>query len=409
MAYPEPTHVFPEPLQRAVQAWNRFWFNPADPTPLGFIRICCGLLILYIHLAYTYDLQAFFGANAWVDLPASNYWRHSAPNGGGVLDWEQQASMPPDLSDADQRFWFDTGVDPRGLSAEEKDEARQWLVNPRHIIDRGHYVWSIWFHVTDPTWMLVIHGIFLLIMFCFAIGLCTRLTGALTWLAAMCYIQRAPTALFGVDAMTNIVLLYLVIGPSGAALSVDRLLRRYWATREAARHKLPAPDFPDPEPMVSANLALRLIQVHLCIVYLVSGLSKMAGPAWLSGTATWMTMANYEFSPMTNPIYMALLHFLARHRVLWEAVITVGSYFTLAMEISFVFLIWNRRLRWVVISAAVFLHLGIAICMGLTTFSIMMMIFLSSFLPAQAIHQLVDQVARMIPVRIPSLELEPAK
>jgi Vitamin K-dependent gamma-carboxylase len=409
MAYPEPELSLAAPFRKAWQAWSRFWFTPADPLPLGFIRICLGLLLLYVHLAYTYDLQAFFGAHAWVDLQESNYLRHHAPIGGGSFDWEKPQPLRQDMSADDRYFFLQTGIDPNGLTNEQKDLALEWMLNPRLIAGWGHYYWSIWYHVTDPRWMLVIHSLFLVIIFCFTIGLCTRLTAVLTWLATMCYIQRAPTALFGVDTMTNIVMIYLMIGPSGAALSVDRLLRRYWAIRAAARNKFPPPEFADPQPMISANLALRLIQVHLCIVYLVSGLSKVPGPAWLNGTATWMTMANYEFSPMSNPVYMALLHLLARHRLVWEAVMTGGSYFTLAFEISFAFLIWNRHLRGAIIIGAVFLHLGIAICMGLTTFSIMMLIFVSSFLPAQTIHQLVDRMAELIPARLPGVQLEPAK
>ena len=35
------------------QRWTEFWFAPGDPTTLGFIRIVTGLLILYLHLAYS--------------------------------------------------------------------------------------------------------------------------------------------------------------------------------------------------------------------------------------------------------------------------------------------------------------------------------------------------------------------
>ena len=33
--------------QRSARAWDRFWFTPADPTVLGAIRICCGVITLY--------------------------------------------------------------------------------------------------------------------------------------------------------------------------------------------------------------------------------------------------------------------------------------------------------------------------------------------------------------------------
>ena len=47
------------------QRWRDFWFHPSDPTTLGFIRITTGLLVLYIHLTYSLDLQGFFGPHGW--------------------------------------------------------------------------------------------------------------------------------------------------------------------------------------------------------------------------------------------------------------------------------------------------------------------------------------------------------
>ncbi len=68
-----------------------------------------------------------------------------------------------------------------------------------------------------------------LMAFLFMIGFCTRVTSALTWMASLWYIHRSPVVLFGVDTMQMIMLLYLMIGPSGAALSVDRLIARWWS------------------------------------------------------------------------------------------------------------------------------------------------------------------------------------
>src|SRR5437764_13173209 len=73
---------------RVVQAWDRFWFHPADPTVLGLMRICCGLMVLYIHFAYTYDLQTFFGKNAWLDLQTINEFRTQAPIVSPPRNWD---------------------------------------------------------------------------------------------------------------------------------------------------------------------------------------------------------------------------------------------------------------------------------------------------------------------------------
>ena len=52
---PSETLVMPAPLR----GWERFWFAPADPTLLGLIRICCGLITLYTALVYSFELQTF--------------------------------------------------------------------------------------------------------------------------------------------------------------------------------------------------------------------------------------------------------------------------------------------------------------------------------------------------------------
>lgn len=365
---------------RMVRAWNRFWFTPADPTMLGVIRVCCGLVVFYVHLAYSYDLQAFFGKDAWLKLDEVNEARLHMPWVGPPTGWEPFDPLAGKTRDQ--------------LTAEEKDFIERWGANPSQVMARGQPLWSIWYHVTDPTWMWVVHGCILTVMFLFTIGFCTRITSVLTWIGMLSYIQRAPTSLFGMDTIMIVVVLYLMIGPSGAAFSVDRLLARYWAVRQARRKHLPVPRFPPPAPQVSANLALRLLQIHVCIIYAASGLSKLLGQAWWSGMAVWGTMANYEFSPMPLRIYMDFLHFLCQHRWLWEFVTTGGSYFTLAFEISFAFLVWNPRLRWLMIVSAVLLHTGIALFMGLVAFSLMMLVAVLVFVPPEAVRELLGRVGR---------------
>ena len=51
--------------RKFLQRWREFWFAPGDPTTLGFIRIVTGILVFYTHLAYSLDLQEFFGKFGW--------------------------------------------------------------------------------------------------------------------------------------------------------------------------------------------------------------------------------------------------------------------------------------------------------------------------------------------------------
>jgi hypothetical protein len=192
------------------------------------------------------------------------------------------------------------------------------------------------------------------------------------------------------DTMMNILLIYLMIGPSGAALSLDRwlALRRQGFTLANA---------PPAQPLVSANFAIRCLQLHFCIIYMASGASKLLGSAWWSGTALWGTVANYSFAPMYLDWYMNALLWLSQHRFLWELAMTSGAVFTLVLEIGFPFLVWLPRWRWLMICSAVVLHTGIGLTMGLVTFSLMMICICFSFVPPEAVHYLIDSVRGVAP------------
>ena len=347
---PQATEDAPAGFASFARSWDRFWFRPADPLPLGFIRICTGIVILYIHLIYSLDLQALVGKDAWVDDSVMNYLRKDVKFYAQPMHEWSYADLPEPYA-------------------------------------AGQPLFSVYFHIIDPGWVVAMHVTFLLVMFLFTIGFCTRLTAVLTWVGVLSYIQRTPTTLFGMDTIMNVVVLYLMIGPSGAALSVDRLIARWWARRQGR-------ELPPPRPMVSANFALRLMQVHYCIIYMASGLSKLQGYAWWNGMAVWGTMANYSFAPMNWPAYVEFLKFLSKNRPLWEIITTGGTYFTLALEISFPFLIWRPKLRWLMIVAALMLHTGIGLIMGLATFSLCMLCLLLAFIPAPTLHAFVNTLGR---------------
>jgi hypothetical protein len=373
------------PVKAAVQSWNRFWFSPADPTPLGLMRICCGLVAFYVVLAYSVDLQELFGEDAWINHQAMEELRHELPFVAQPSQWMEMENVrrPP----ANEKEY-----------EAAKEFKRKWMnTDPRRVAGRGYPIWSVWFHVTDPTWMVGVHITILVILMLFTLGVGTRVTSVLAWLGVISYTQRAPTTLFGMDTMMNILMIYLMIGPSGSAFSVDRLIARYWASWRAWRTNRPGPVNLKPAPSVSANLAIRLLQIHLCIIYLSAGLSKLKGNAWWQGTAIWGTLANYEFSPMHWPFFLGFLRFLAQNRFIWEILMTGGVIFTLMMEIGFPFLVWIRRLRWVMLGMAATLHTGIAVLMGLNTFSLFMLTLLISFVPLEAISWLIQVLGRGAP------------
>ncbi len=383
-----------------VRDVNRFFFQPSDTATLGLIRICAGSLILWVHLVYSYQLYDLFGKDAWINYDLATEVRKDYPIPPTELGW---VAEQPDLPTPSPE-------EAKELSAYKK----KWLpsfdrnYDPRQLWVRGQYVWSVWFHVTDPTWIAVIHVGILVCMLLFALGLWTPVTGIVTWLGMLSYVNRAFTTFFGMDTIMNVLVLYLTLAhlfarPGTAALSLDRLL---WRWRKARQAGTSLAAVGGDTMSSSATFAIRLMQIHFCIIYLASGLSKLVGSAWWNGTAIWGTVANPEFAALHLQRYHDLLAWLASHRVLWELSMTGGTMFTLILEIGFPFLVWNRRLRWLMVIGSVLLHTGIALFMGLVGFSLMMLALLVAFIPPAAVRQLLG-LADRVPALLPSAALAP--
>jgi hypothetical protein len=391
-----PFHSRKRGLARMVDEVLHFFFKPANVLPLGVMRICAGAVILYIHLVYSYDLFALMGKDAWLSLQTVNDLRKDAPVVNQISGW----------------YWSPPVGKPS--SPEEKkaleDYYAKWGVDKRELYTTGNPVWSIWYDVTDPRWMVFVHVAVLVCIFCFMIGFCTRVTAVLTWLGTLSYIQRAPSTLFGMDTMQNIILFYMMIagllGAAGATVSIDRLIadrwNRLWAKRGGTGVN-------NQFPSIAGNFILRMFQIHFCIIYIASGLSKLQGPSWWNGMAPWGVMANPQFNPLHVSWYMSMLLFLSHHRWLWELTMHANTVFTLSMEIGFPFLIWMKRWRWIMIVGAVMLHTGIALVMGLVGFSMLMLCMLLCFVPAETMHRLVEQLKELAMQSAAVLGLPPAR
>jgi hypothetical protein len=248
----------------------------------------------------------------------------------------------------------------------------------------------MWFHISDPATMTAVHVACLAVLVLFTIGLWTRMTSILTWLITVSYIHRTQYVLFGMDTMSNILLIYLMIGNSGAALSLDRLIARYRvARRSIARSGTldePTRQFlVKPPASVSAGLGLRLLQIHFCFIYMAAGLSKLKGGTWWSHDAYWLTVANPEFTMIQFSWYEAFMRFSVEYRIVYAIFAAIAVVHTFIAEIGLPFLVWTR-LRPVMVVIGVMLHAGIAIFMGLNVFSLLMMIMLLGYLPGAAIR-----------------------
>lgn len=100
------------------------------------------------------------------------------------------------------------------------------------------------------------------------------------------------------------------------------------------------------------------MQIHLCVIYLAAGLDKAMGRQWWNGEAIWQVVSQPAFRTFD-------LGSLARH----PSIPTLAGWVTLVVEIGYAFLIWPRRTRRAWSIAAIGLHLGVALFMGLVFFS----------------------------------------
>jgi hypothetical protein len=270
-------------------AWNAFWFTPADPLPLAVLRIVTGGILAWSCLVWLLDPDAFFGPQGW--LAPGEVWRMN-------------------------------------------DQPWQW---------------SWFFAANDPNATRVLGGISLAAAVLLTIGLATPLAAVVSLAGLVSAANRAPLNTFGLDDTLGLLLIGLIVGPSGARLSLDALV---FGLRPGQGRAAPS---------VRANLALRLVQVHLCVVYFFSGCGKLFGASWWEGTAIWGAAANGQYRTLD-------LTWLANHPLVVNAITLT----TLFWEVAYAALVWPRLTRRVFLAMAVVVHLGIGLTMGMMEFGLAM-------------------------------------
>jgi len=222
--------------------------------------------------------------------------------------------------------------------------------------------WSWYFAASTAGMARALAGVTLAAAVMLTLGIATPLAAVVSLAGLISAVNRAPLNVFGLDDTLGMLLIAVAVGPAGAVLSVDRLL---------------APDVAADRPSVRANLALRLIQVHLCVVYLFSGCGKLLGASWWEGTALWGAAANVQYRTLD-------LTWLASHP--W--VINALTLSTLWWEIAYAALVWPRLTRRLFLAIAVPVHLGIGLTMGMMEFGLAMLTANMAFVPAPVLRRL---------------------
>lgn len=199
-----------------------------------------------------------------------------------------------------------------------------------------------------------------------ALGVFARF-GALVIFAVHTALQhRNPYILNSGDHLFLICSFLLIFADSDRRLSLRQL---FWRAFSSARARALA----EPRPA----WATRLIGLQICYVYLFAFMAKVNSDVWRSGTAMYDVFASPSLARWPQEIHAPLL----------LGAITYG---TLAFELVFPLLVWQKPFRkWLIMGGTLF-HLGIEITMVLPMFSILMILSYATFLDDDEVEWLLS-------------------
>jgi hypothetical protein len=135
-----------------------------------------------------------------------------------------------------------------------------------------------------------------------------------------------------------------------------------------------------------APWALRLLQLQVALGYALSAWAKLRGTAWNNGTAIALALRLEDLDRFQAPEWLFNQ----------SIILNLFTWATLLFEASFIFLVWNRRLRPWVLGAGVLLHLGIDVFLDIGWFSYAIFLSYVAFIPPDIADRLVAKVQRTL-------------
>ncbi|MCS6975914.1 MAG: hypothetical protein NZM31_02735 [Gemmatales bacterium] len=288
-------------------AWVRFWFTPTDPTGLHALRLLTGLLVLTWLLGFAGQENALFGLRGWFDTQAYKD-ASRLPN---------TANMPAPIT------------------------------------------WSlVYLCGEDENLVTALYWSSVLVVALFTLGVATRITSVMTWLAVASFTAN-PAISYDGDVLLLMLTFYLMIGYvllgwwHGDLKGMGRLIG-------GSKCLILGPS--DKPPSVAANVAVRLIQVHFAIIVVVSALHKLQSGDWWSGTALWYPL----FPPFQTKL--AEIREMAPRRDFYLVALSLATYAALLWQLAFPFFAWRPRWRIVLLGGAVVGWIGTAFVYKLPIF-----------------------------------------
>jgi len=223
---------------------------------------------------------------------------------------------------------------------------------------------------SSQLWLVYVLGIVaLLMMLC---GILTRFSTIAALVFVLSFIHRAPMLTRYVDGVLPMLMFYLCLGPSGACFSVDACTGQ--------RRRPDVASIATPSIFSSAaTVAIRVMQVHLVLVYAAMAIAQLQGDKWWQGTAVWWLMARPE-SRLVD------LTGLSNMGIAFEYLINLCTYTIVVYELCFAVLIWNPLARPILLLLGVFVWSGLALIGGSVSFCVLMLAATLAFLRPETLR-----------------------
>jgi hypothetical protein len=178
------------------------------------------------------------------------------------------------------------------------------------------------------------------------VGIACRFSAILAWFLHLCAAKSGGFVSYGVDNFMTIGLFYLMLSPLPDRYSLDWRLRKLRSR--------------DPQLL---GFWRRVLQLHLCLIYFFSGLTKCLGSGWWDGSNIWRALIRPPFNVIDPEIL-----------VRWKYLFPVAGIFICLLEIGYPAFIWSSKTRKIWLISVCAMHAGIGLTMGMYLFAFIMII-----------------------------------
>ncbi len=178
------------------------------------------------------------------------------------------------------------------------------------------------------------------------VGVACRFSAIVAWFFHLCAAKSGGFVSYGMDNFMTIGLFYLMLSPLPDQFSLD------WRLRNLR-----------PKHSLLLGFWRRVLQLHLCIIYFFSGLTKCLGSGWWDGSNVWRAVIRPPFNVIDAEIL-----------VRWKYLFPMAGILICLLEFGYPFFIWSSRTRKIWLFGVCGMHIVIGVTMGMYLFSLVMIV-----------------------------------